>query len=158
MRSARATDLVMQKMQMTGYMPPSKSDDWATPKNLFDELDAIHKFTFDAAASSSNRLCEKWAGLDHDNPMYSDGLNVTWAEETVWCNPPYGRQIKYWVKKAHLESATSKIVMLLPARTDTMWFHDYASLHKVTFIRGRLKFGGHSVSAPFPSIIVEMGK
>ena len=143
---------------MIGYMPPSQKDDWATPSNLFAELDAIHHFTFDAAASSKNYLCEKWAGLDHYNPAYSDGLTVSWANEIVWCNPPYGRQIKEWMKKAHKESTNAKIVMLLPARTDTMWFHEYAIIHKVTFLRGRLKFGGQKVGAPFPSIIVEMGK
>jgi site-specific DNA-methyltransferase (adenine-specific) len=87
-----------------------------------------------------------------------DGLAASWFGEIVWCNPPYGRQIKDWVKKAHQESIGAKIVMLLPARTDTMWFHDYAIQHKVTFIRGRLKFGAGHASAPFPSIIVEMSK
>jgi site-specific DNA-methyltransferase (adenine-specific) len=145
-------------MQMIGYMPPSQTDDWATPSNLFAELDEIYHFTFDAAASSKNHLCKKWAGLDHENAAYSDGLTVSWANEIVWCNPPYGRQIKDWMKKAHNESTNAKIVMLLPARTDTMWFHEYAIIHKVTFLRGRLKFGGQKVSAPFPSILVEMGK
>ena len=142
---------------MNGYMPVSKTDEWATPRILFDELDSIYEFTFDAAASSQNRLCDKWAGLDHEDDSLKDGLKASWANEIVWCNPPYGRQIKDWVKKAHMESANAKIVMLLPARTDTAWFHDYAIMHKVTFIRGRLKFGEHRASAPFPSIIVEMG-
>ena len=143
---------------MNGYMPPSQTDDWATPDDLFQRLNEVHQFTFDAAASQSNRKCEKWCGLDHPDLSMRDGLVSSWAGETVWVNPPYGRQIKDWVKKAHEESLKANVVMLLPARTDTAWFHDYAIRHKVTFLRGRLKFGGHSVSAPFPSIIVEMTK
>jgi len=143
---------------MNGYMPPSQTDDWATPDDLFKRLNDVHQFTFDAAASQSNRKCEKWCGLDHPDESMRDGLSSSWFGEIVWVNPPYGRQIKDWVKKAHQESISAKIVMLLPARTDTAWFHDYAIQHKVTFIRGRLKFGGHTVSAPFPSIIVEMSK
>ncbi len=141
---------------MSAYMPVSQTDDWATPQNLFDELDAIHNFTLDVAASSTNHKTDKWFGLDHDDPELRDGLQMSWAGETVWCNPPYGRVIKQWVKKAHEESKHASIVMLLPARTDTAWFHDYAVRHKVTFIRGRLKFGNGLVGAPFPSILVEL--
>ncbi len=141
---------------MSAYMPVSQTDDWATPQNLFDELDAIHNFTLDVAASSTNHKTDKWYGLDHDDPELRDGLQMSWAGETVWCNPPYGRVIKQWVKKAHEESKHASIVMLLPARTDTAWFHDYAVRHKVTFIRGRLKFGNGLVGAPFPSILVEL--
>ena len=143
---------------MNGYMPPSQTDDWATPGDFFESLNEIHGFTFDTAASESNRKCAKWCGLDHPDESMRDGLTASWFGEIVWCNPPYGRQIKDWVKKAHQESIGAKIVMLLPARTDTMWFHDYAIQHKVTFIRGRLKFGAGHASAPFPSIIVEMSK
>jgi len=140
---------------MNSYMPLSKTDDWATPQNLFDELNAIHHFTLDVAASSTNHKTEHWFGLDHENPLFRDGLAMSWENNRVWCNPPYGRQIKDWVKKAHQESVNAEIVMLLPARTDTAWFHDYAIRHKVTFIRGRLKFGDGMASAPFPSILVE---
>ena len=140
---------------MTAYMPVSQTDDWATPQALFDQLDEIHNFTLDVAASSSNHKTAKWFGLDHDNPALRDGLAMSWAGESVWCNPPYGRVIKEWVKKAHQESQHASIVMLLPARTDTQWFHDYAIRHKVTFIKGRLKFGNGQVAAPFPSILVE---
>ena len=140
---------------MTAYIPLSKTDDWATPQNLFDELDAIHHFTLDVAASSKNHKTEHWFGLDHENPLFRDGLSMSWQNNRVWCNPPYGREIKHWVKKAHQESVNAEIVMLLPARTDTAWFHDYAIRHKVTFIRGRLKFGNGIASAPFPSILVE---
>jgi site-specific DNA-methyltransferase (adenine-specific) len=140
---------------MTAYMPLSLTDDWATPQNLFDELHAIHNFTLDVAASSTNHKTHHWFGLDHENPLFRDGLAMSWENNRVWCNPPYGREIKHWVKKAHQESVNAEIVMLLPARTDTAWFHDYAIRHKVTFIRGRLKFGKSNTSAPFPSILVE---
>lgn len=140
---------------MNSYMPLSKTDDWATPQNLFDELNAIHHFTLDVAGSSTNHKTEHWFGLDHENPLFRDGLAMSWENNRVWCNPPYGRQIKDWVKKAHQESVNAEIVMLLPARTDTAWFHDYAIRHKVTFIRGRLKFGDGMASTPFPSILVE---
>ncbi len=140
---------------MSAYMPVSQTDDWATPQALFDQLDEIHNFTLDVAASSSNHKTAKWFGLDHDNPALRDGLAMSWAGESVWCNPPYGRVIKEWVKKAHQESQHASIVMLLPARTDTQWFHDYAIRYKVTFIKGRLKFGNGQVAAPFPSILVE---
>jgi site-specific DNA-methyltransferase (adenine-specific) len=141
---------------MTAYMPLSKTDDWATPQALFDQLHAKHQFTLDVAASSTNHKTPNWCGLDHENPGFRDGLAITWEGNRVWCNPPYGREIKDWVKKAHHESRHAEIVMLLPARTDTAWFHDYAIQHKVTFIRGRLKFGNQTGSAPFPSILVEM--
>jgi site-specific DNA-methyltransferase (adenine-specific) len=140
---------------MTAYIPLSKTDDWATPQNLFDELDAIHHFTLDVAASSTNHKTPHWFGLDHENPLLRDGLAMSWENNRVWCNPPYGRQIKDWVKKAHHESVNAEIVMLLPARTDTAWFHDYAIRHKVTFVRGRVKFGDGKAAAPFPSILVE---
>ena len=140
---------------MIAYIPASKTDDWATPQNLFDELDSIHHFTLDVAASSTNHKTAHWFGLDNPDPLLRDGLALSWENNRVWCNPPYGRQIKDWVKKAHHESVNAEIVMLLPARTDTAWFHDYAIRHKVTFIRGRLKFGDGSSPAPFPSILVE---
>jgi len=142
-------------LSVSAYMPVSQTDDWATPQALFDQLDEIHNFTLDVAASLSNHKTAKWFGLDHDNPALRDGLAMSWAGESVWCNPPYGRVIKEWVKKAHQESQHASIVMLLPARTDTQWFHDYAIRHKVTFIKGRLKFGNGQVAAPFPSILVE---
>ena len=81
-----------------------------------------------------------------------DGLKQEWTG-VCWCNPPYGRQVGKWVEKAVKSSAT--VVMLLPARTDTKWFHDWCLPYgKIEFLRGRLKFGGCDNSAPFPSMIV----
>ena len=148
----------MQTESVSGYMPVSKSDEWATPEDLFAQLHQLHDFTLDAAASNANKKLDNWCGLDHPDESRRDGLNFDWSGQVVWLNPPYGRQIKQWVKKAHAESSRAKIVMLLPARTDTAWFHDFVVLHKVTFLRGRLKFGGHKDSAPFPSILVEMNQ
>ena len=143
-------------LQVSAYMPPSQTDDWATPMWLFNQLDAIHHFDLDAAASATNRKCNKWFGLDHEDPERRDALAHQWTGQSVWVNPPYGRVIKDWIIKADQESSLRKIVMLLPARTDTAWFHDYATKHQVTFLRGRLKFGNSATAAPFPSMIVEM--
>jgi site-specific DNA-methyltransferase (adenine-specific) len=135
-----------------GYMPPSATDDWATPRELFNELNREHRFDTDAAASSTNYLCDRWFGLDHPDESRRDGLTGIWTGH-VWCNPPYGRGIKDWVLKASLHH--DLVVMLLPARTDTRWFHEIVLPNAdVKFIKGRLKFGGHVASAPFPSMIV----
>lgn len=77
----------------------------------------------------------------------------------MWCNPPYGREIGAWVRKGYEEAKNpgTVVVMLLPARTDTAWFHDYCKRGDVVFLRGRLKFGGSKNSAPFPSMIVKFG-
>ena len=81
-------------------MPPSQSDDWATPTDLWAKLEAIYNFDVDAAASQANHLCLDWYGLDHDNPKRRDGLNASWNGRTVWINPPYGRIIAQWTKAA----------------------------------------------------------
>ena len=130
----------------TEVMFSSKTDMWATPQDLFDELNAEFHFETDVCAVPSNAKCkEYYTPLD-------DGLSQEWSG-VCWCNPPYGREIGKWVKKA----ATSKAltVMLIPARTDTKWFHDYVyNKAETRFIKGRLKFGGAQNSAPFPSMIV----
>lgn len=120
-------------------MQPSQTDDWATPLELFEQLDAKYNFKLDAAASSYNHLCANWFGLDHPDPLKRNGLTAEWNDYgKVWCNPPYGRGIADWVNKAF--QCNNQVVMLLPARTDTRWFHDlldYGS--QITFIKGRLK-------------------
>lgn len=137
---------------MTAYMNPSQTDDWATPRELFDKLHAIHRFDIDVAASSTNHLCKEWLGLDHPDITKRNGLEAPW-EGHVWCNPPYGRGIKDWVLKA--SKHYDLVVMLLPARTDTKWFHELVLPDaEVEFIKGRLKFGGSKFGAPFPSMIV----
>ena len=135
------------------YMDKAKTDDWATPQSLFDEWDARYGFTLDVAASSTNAKCLEWFGLDHPDISRRDGLKVDWYG-TVWCNPPYGRQIADWVMKAHVYQGTS--VLLLPARTDTRWFHDYCYMTgrvTIKFLKGRIKFGAGLAPAPFPSMV-----
>lgn len=130
----------------TEVMFSSKTDMWATPQHLFDELNAEFHFETDVCAVPSNAKCKKYY-----TPL-DDGLSQEWSG-VCWCNPPYGREIGKWVEKA----ATSKAltVMLIPARTDTKWFHDYVyNKVETRFIKGRLKFGGAQNSAPFPSMIV----
>ena len=131
----------------------SKTDLWATPQEFFDELDREFHFTLDVCAIHSNAKCERYY-----SPI-ENGLLQGW-KGVVWCNPPYGREIGKWVEKAyysHLEGV--KVVMLLPARTDTKWFHDFI-YHKaeIRFVKGRLKFGDSQNSAPFPSMVVVFDK
>jgi len=138
---------------MTAYMPPSQTDNWTTPRWLFNELNALHKFDLDAAASSANALCTDWLGLDHNDESKRNGLTADWGYGHVWLNPPYGRVIKDWVLRASQHS--DLVVMLLPARTDTKWFHEIVlAKAEVRFLKGRLKFGDGSMPAPFPSMIV----
>ena len=130
----------------TDLMFSSKSDCWETPDAFSRALDAEFHFTLDACALPTNAKCRAFY-----TPK-QDGLTQPWSG-TVWCNPPYGREIGKWVKKAAGESC--EVVMLLPSRTDTAWFHDFIyGKAEVRFIRGRLKFGGCRNSAPFPSMVV----
>lgn len=129
----------------------SKKDDWTTPPEFFQQLDNEFHFTLDAASSEENHLCKNYFTIE------TDGLSQNWGGHKVFCNPPYGRQIGKWVQKAWEEAKkpNTTIVMLLPARTDTKWFHNYIYHQaKIRFIKGRLKFGGAKNSAPFPSMVV----
>lgn len=124
----------------------SKSENWETPPQLFQALDEEFHFDIDVCALPENAKCQRYYTPE------DDGLSQKW-NGTVWCNPPYGRSISAWVKKA-AESETT-VVMLLPARTDTKWFHEYIyGKAEVRFIKGHLKFGGSKNSAPFPSMVV----
>ena len=131
----------------------SERDDWETPQALFEELDARWRFTLDPCSTHENAKCARHFTAEED------GLAQSWEGETVFCNPPYGREIGKWVRKCAEESRHAKVVMLIPARTDTAYFHDYIyGKARVTFLRGRLKFerGGVAMQcAPFPSMIVE---
>lgn len=134
---------------MNEVMFSSKSDIWETPQGLFDKLNSEFGFTLDAAALPDNAKCPSYY-----TPK-DDGLIKPWTG-TIWCNPPYGRTVGDWVRKAYETSLNGvTVVMLLPARTDTKWFHDFIyGKAEVRFLRGRLKFGGSKNSAPFPSMIV----
>lgn len=127
----------------------SNTDMWETPQALFDELDKEFHFTLDVCAVPENAKCERYF-----TPA-QNGLKQDWntGGGTIYMNPPYGREIGLWVRKAAESNVTA--VCLLPARTDTAWFHDYIyGKAEIRFIRGRLKFGNSKNSAPFPSMIV----
>ena len=128
----------------------SKTELWATPQEFFDKLNEEFGFTLDPCALPDNAKCAKFFTPE------DDGLAQDWSGERVFCNPPYGRKIAAWVKKCHDEAQKGTlVVMLIPARTDTSYFHDYI-YHKaeIRFVRGRLKFGSASQGAPFPSMVV----
>ena len=129
----------------TDLMFSSKTDLWATPQTFYDMLDKEFHFTLDVCAIAENAKCDNYYTPE------IDGLKQEWTG-VVWCNPPYGRDIKKWVEKAY--NSKCKVVMLLPARTDTNWFHNYIyKKAEIRFIKGRLKFGGGKNAAPFPSMI-----
>lgn len=128
----------------------SKSDQWATPQDFFDRLNEEFCFTLDACATDENHKVGNYFTAD-DN-----GLLQNWGGQRVFCNPPYSK-IGDWVKKCYEEAIKPEtlVVMLIPARTDTRYFHDYI-IHRseVRFVKGRLKFGDSKNAAPFPSMVV----
>ena len=134
----------------------SKSDEWETPQAFFDELDREFHFVGDVCATRKNAKCEAFI------EKRRDALSVDWNKffrmGPLWMNCPYGRNITgMWVRKAvEMYGLERTIVCLLPARTDTSWWHDYVigGGAEVRFVRGRLKFGGAKHGAPFPSAVV----
>lgn len=136
----------------TDVMFSSATDNWSTPQDFFDKLNDEFHFTLDVCADESNHKCE------HYYTKEIDGLSRPWIG-TIWCNPPYGRKIGEWVRRAYISSQIgfATVVMLLPDRTNTRWFHDYIYNKpntEIRFIKGRLKFGGCKNSALFPSMVV----
>lgn len=129
----------------------SKTNEWATPQEFFDELDKEFHFTLDPCATSENHKCDLYYTKEED------GLSKGWEGHRVFCNPPYGREIGNWVKHAYEQSREREttVVMLIPARTDTRYFHDYIyGKAEIRFVKGRLKFGDGTSPAPFPSMVV----
>lgn len=135
---------------MSGYIAKSKTDSWSTPKALYDDLNK--EFSFD-----------EYDPCPLNDDPDRDGLGEEWAGVT-FCNPPYS-QLKSskkklgWVDKAHHECQKGKtIVLLIPSRTDTQWFHEtiLKNNYEIRFLKGRLKFGDSKTAAPFPSMIVVM--
>ena len=139
-------------MSINKGLMSSNSAEWATPQALFDDLDREFAFTLDPCSTHSNKKCEKHYTKE------DDGLSKDWSGETVFCNPPYGRELSKWVEKCHTESQKgTTCVMLIPARTDTSYFHNYIyGKHEIRFIRGRLRFNECNENAPFPSMVVVM--
>nr|DAU67690.1 MAG TPA: DNA N-6-adenine-methyltransferase [Caudoviricetes sp.] len=133
----------------------SKKEDWETPKKLFDELDNEFHFTLDPCANEFNHKCDNYYTID------DDGLKQDWNGQTVFVNPPYGKKLYDWVEKCYKESKkpNTTIVLLIPSRTDTRYFHEF--LYKknnveIRFLKGRLKFEKAKYPAPFPSLIAIM--
>ena len=129
----------------------SENETWSTPQDFFNSLNNEFNFTLDPCCSIETAKCSKFY------TEKEDGLIQDWQGETVFCNPPYGKKIKDWVKKCYFESKKplTTVVMLIPARTDTSYFHDFIyNKSEIRFIRGRLKFGDSKNGAPFPSMVV----
>lgn len=128
----------------------SETDQWATPQAFFDRLNAEFNFTLDPCADDTNHKCDLYFTKE-DN-----GLAQDWRAHTVFMNPPYGRVIGDWIRKAYEESQKgATVVALIPSRTDTTYWHEYVmKAAEIRFVRGRLKFGDGRNSAPFPSAVV----
>lgn len=122
----------------------SASDRWATPRAVYAALDAEFRFDFDP--------CPLDGVVDGLSPLFTD-----WIDKRVFCNPPYGPGLGKWLERG-LEAACA--VFLIPARTDTKWFHEIVlpNAREIRFLKGRLKFGGAAYNAPFPSMVVVFGK
>jgi phage N-6-adenine-methyltransferase len=131
------------------------SDEWETPRWLYDKLDSIFHFTLDPCATHENHKCTKYYTIEQD------GLLQDWNNEIAFINPPYSK-IKDWAKK-WAQAYRGTFVLLIPSRTDTRYVHQYIFPHSsvVCFVKGRLKFGGINVneknSAPFPSMLAIYG-
>lgn len=126
----------------------SKTDLWETPQSIFDQLHAEFNFEWDVCAIPENAKCS------HYFTPKQNGLLQDWRG-SCWMNPPYGRVISQWMRKAYESSQQgATVVCLVPERTDTTWWHTYAIKGEIRFLRGRLKFGGQRNSAPFPSAVV----
>jgi len=125
---------------------------WSTPQYFFDELNSEFNFTLDPCCSEATAKCSKFY------TEADDGLSKDWSNDVVFMNPPYGREIRYWVKKAYEESLKgATVACLIPARPDTTYWWDYIHEGKAAelrWVKGRLKFGDAENSAPFPSVVV----
>lgn len=142
----------------------SARHDWGTPQGLFDLLHQRHQLGLDVAANRRNRKLPHWLGPDHPQEAFRDALAIGWEGRRCWMNPPYGRDIGRWLTKAVEECQLGALVVcLVPARTDTAWWHESVMAHacRVELVRGRLIFEGAEQGAPFPSAVVtfspEMG-
>ena len=134
----------------------SKYMTWETPQELFNELDLEFGFTLDPCCVEETAKCIKYY-----TPK-DDGLKQDWSNEIAFVNPPYGREISKWVEKSYLEHKKgAKVVMLIPARTDTTWFHKWIyGKAEIRFLKGRIRFLQNKITrdaAPFPSMLVIYG-
>jgi phage N-6-adenine-methyltransferase len=149
----------MEAKQAWKVIHSSKDLDWRTPKSLFDVLDVEFGFTLDAAATNNNKLCSQYLGPDNPNPKLQDALTAHWVG-SVYCNPPYGREVVKWVKHGWQQAQQgATVVMLVMACTDTAWWHDFAWLaDEIRLVRGRVRFdradGTPAAAAPKGSAIL----
>ena len=129
----------------------SKKQEYETPKKLFDKLNEEFNFTIDVCADTHNKKVENFYS-EEDNALTKDWNGV------CWMNPPY-KDLKIWVEKAYKESLKGAIVVcLIPARTNTNWWHEYCMKGEIRFIKGRPKFKGCKYGLPQPLAIVIFGK
>jgi phage N-6-adenine-methyltransferase len=139
------------KLLRGDWYQTSETPEWETPQWLFDLLNEEFSFQTDVCASKNNHKCKQYYSREND------GLSKKWIG-SCWMNPPYGREIKDWMKKAKAESLNgTTIVCLVPARPDTEWWWDNCIQGEIRFIRGRLKWPGSDTAAPFPSAVVILG-
>lgn len=136
----------------TDVLFSSANEVWSTPQDFYDKLNEEFHFNLDPCALPENAKCDKFFTPE------SNGLLQNWGGNVTFCNPPYGRKLYEWVEKCYNESKkpNTTVVMLIPARTDTRYFHEfiYHKAKEIRFIRGRLKFGKLKNSAPFPSMVI----
>jgi phage N-6-adenine-methyltransferase len=134
---------------MNSVLFSSATDEWSTPQVFFNRLNRRYNFTLDSCATPENAKCPIFFTREQD------GLKQDWGTHRVFCNPPYGRTMGAWARKCFEASQGGALVVLLvPSRTDTRWYHDWIEdKAEVTFLRGRLRFGGATTSAPFPSML-----
>lgn len=141
----------------TGALISSNDQTWETPKYLFDWLNDIFHFTIDLA---SFETCYTAKTIGKCITPQQDSLKQSWNGQIGFLNPPYGRELHKWVEKAcaEVKKATkpTMIIMLIPSRTDTSYWHDYIfpTAKEIWFLKGRVRFGDGTKPAPFPSAIV----
>lgn len=140
---------MQKRQQITGILRQPVTVEWETPPEIFAKLDAEFKFTLDPCATNANAKCSKYC------TVRENGLVQSWASESVFMNPPYGRDTALWMRKAYSEAKNGALVVCLVfARTDVGWWHAYAMKGEVRFVRGRIRFSHCGVNAPSPSAIV----
>lgn len=140
----------IERSKLTSGLFTSRTEEWETPQYVFSILNDEFNFQIDVCATSENAKCKLFF------TKQSDGLKQEWSPYRCWMNPPYGKNISNWMKKAYLESRRGALVVcLIPSRTDTRWWHEWVmKAAEIRLIAGRLSFGSSAQSAPFPSCIV----
>lgn len=134
----------------------SDSSEWGTPWELWHLLDEEFHFGLDACASKHNKKCSRYISADRDALSDDTCWMTLGAGANIYMNPPYGRELPKWIKKAYTEALKGcRVVCLVPARTDTKYWHDYImKAAEIRFFKGRLRFQGAESGAPFPSALV----